>query len=373
MAAHGETGATQSSGLPRDAMDRASNFRTVAEASSPELESALSACEFPLVVWVSPTGMIKLANRPAADLVGMPLEKLVGKSILELLSPRDAVERALAAVTSDEVEELGGRRQIWHANQETLAVRVWTRAIELDGVRGGITLVIQSSDVGRLGGDLSTPWRNLVPIAVGIIDQSWVIEAVSADIQEVIDRTPLELTGVNLLDIVHPDDVARLSSPDSAPPAEATSRCHIRLSGKGDTWIEGCVLLAPWDDEGQRVSFAVVGPSLSNAVPTDRVAELEFRLRRIAAEVRAAGVLDNFGGVMTPAEVPELRELTSRQWEILDRLLQGERVATIAAALFVSPSTVRNHLATIFRRFGVHSQSALLERLRPSGRALRTR
>jgi DNA-binding CsgD family transcriptional regulator len=373
MAAHGETGATQRTGLPREAVDRSSNFRTVAEASSPELESALSACEFPLIVWVSGTGTIKLANRPAADLVGLPLAELVGKSILQLLSPRDAVERALAAVTSDEVEELGGRRLIWHANRETLAVRVWTRAIELDGERGGITLVIDSSDVGRLGGDLSTPWRNLVPIAVGIIDRNWVIEAVSADIRAVINRTPLELTGVHLLDIVHPEDVGRLGSSNGAPPTEATSRCHIRLSRRGNSWVDGCVLLAPWDDEGRRLSFAVVGPSLSNAVPTDRVADLEFRLRRIAAEVRAAGVLDNFGGVMTPAEVPELRELTSRQWEILDRLLQGERVATIAAALFVSPSTVRNHLTTIFRKFGVHSQAALLERLRPSNRALRAR
>jgi DNA-binding CsgD family transcriptional regulator len=143
----------------------------------------LSACEFPLVVWVSPSGLIKLANRPAADLAGIPLENLVAKTILQLFSPRDAVERALAAVTSDEVEELGGRRHLWHANQEALAVRVWTRAIELDGERGGVTLIIQSSDVARLGRDLSTPWRNLVPIAVGIINQSWVIEAVSADIR----------------------------------------------------------------------------------------------------------------------------------------------------------------------------------------------
>jgi DNA-binding CsgD family transcriptional regulator len=369
MPAQGEAGADRGPESRRNEADGASNFRTVAEASSPELESALSACEFPLVVWVSPTGMIRLANQGAADLVGVPLEKLVGKTILQLVSPRDAVERALAAVTSDEIEELAGKRQIWHPNGEASAVRVWTRAIELDGERGGVTLIIRGSDVGRLGRDLSVPWRNLVPIAVGIINRRWIIEAVSADIQDVIGRTPQEISGQRLLDIVHPDDVVRLTLPSGAPPTAATSRCHVRLIRPGNTWVQGCVLFAPWDDEGRRLSFAVVGPSRSDPFPAGRVAELELRLRRIAAEVRAAGVLDNFGEWLTPAEVPELGELTSRQWEILGRLLQGERVATIAAGLFVSPSTVRNHLATIFRKFGVHSQSALLERLRqPQGK-----
>jgi PAS domain S-box-containing protein len=373
MPAQGKARVIRSPESRRNKADGASDFRTVAEVSSPELESALSACEFPLVVWVSPTGVIRLANQAAANLVGLPLEKLVGETMLQLVSPRDAVERALVAVTSDEIEELAGKRQIWHPNGETSAVRVWTRAIELDGERGGVTLIIRSSDVGRLGRDLSVPWRNLVPIAVGIINRSWVIEAVSADIQDVISRTPQEISGQRLLDIVHPDDVARLTLPSGAPPTAATSRCHVRLRRWGDTWVEGCVLFAPWDDEGRRLSFAVVGPSLSDPIPASRVAELELRLRRIAAEVRAAGVLDNFGELLTPALVPELRELTSRQWEILGRLLQGERVATIAAELFVSPSTVRNHLATIFRKFGVHSQSELLERLRQPRSAIQDR
>jgi hypothetical protein len=37
----------------------------------------------------------------------------------------------------------------------------------------------------------------------------------------------------------------------------------------------------------------------------------------------------------------------------------------IASQLYVSQSTVRNHLATIFHKFGVHSQAELLELLTP--------
>jgi DNA-binding NarL/FixJ family response regulator len=95
------------------------------------------------------------------------------------------------------------------------------------------------------------------------------------------------------------------------------------------------------------------------------VAELELRLRHIGAEVRASGVLNEFESVTAPSDHPQLGELTSRQWEILNRVLRGERPSTIAQALYVSPSTVRNHLTVIFRKFGVHSQLELIQKLRP--------
>ena len=62
---------------------------------------------------------------------------------------------------------------------------------------------------------------------------------------------------------------------------------------------------------------------------------------------------------------PGLEALSSRQWEIVTRLLRGERVPRIARAMYLSPSTVRNHLSTIFRKLGVHSQAELIDRLHP--------
>jgi DNA-binding NarL/FixJ family response regulator len=97
----------------------------------------------------------------------------------------------------------------------------------------------------------------------------------------------------------------------------------------------------------------------------ERVAELEGRLRRIAAELRAAGLMeDERQSLPVPRDIPQLVELSSRQREILVRLLNAQRVSLIAAELYVSPSTVRNHLTTIFTKFGVHSQAELLAVLR---------
>jgi DNA-binding CsgD family transcriptional regulator len=70
------------------------------------------------------------------------------------------------------------------------------------------------------------------------------------------------------------------------------------------------------------------------------------------------------------ARVPGAKnELSPRQTEILDRMLAGERVPDIARSLFISTSTVRNHLSAIFRMYGVHSQHELLARLRATSQA----
>ena len=68
------------------------------------------------------------------------------------------------------------------------------------------------------------------------------------------------------------------------------------------------------------------------------------------------------------AALDGVEELSPRQWEVLQRLLRGERVPGIARALFLSPSTVRNHLTSIFAKVGVHSQEELIQRLRSTSR-----
>ncbi len=57
--------------------------------------------------------------------------------------------------------------------------------------------------------------------------------------------------------------------------------------------------------------------------------------------------------------------LTRRERDVLALLLDGRRVASIARTLYLSEHTVRNHLKAIFRKLGAHSQTELLDRLRP--------
>jgi DNA-binding CsgD family transcriptional regulator len=64
--------------------------------------------------------------------------------------------------------------------------------------------------------------------------------------------------------------------------------------------------------------------------------------------------------------------LTRREKDVLQLLLDGRRVSSIARTLYLSPQTIRNHLKAIFRKLGAHSQAELLDSLRAAQEAAAT-
>lgn len=60
------------------------------------------------------------------------------------------------------------------------------------------------------------------------------------------------------------------------------------------------------------------------------------------------------------------RDLTSREWEVLELLAEGHTTAQIAATLFVSSATIRTHIASTLRKLSAPDREAavaLLKRL----------
>lgn len=117
--------------------------------------------------------------------------------------------------------------------------------------------------------------------------------------------------------------------------------------------------------------------------PGNRRAVLPLRIRladgRWCAQVAVIQVLEGregewgFAVVLTEprrlgraGDDPRLAVLTPREREVLVRLLGGDRVRTIARALYLSESTVRGHLSAAFRKLGVRSQIELTERFHRS-------
>jgi DNA-binding CsgD family transcriptional regulator len=121
-----------------------------------------------------------------------------------------------------------------------------------------------------------------------------------------------------------------------------------------------------WVAQAPHVFGPLAGDSsaASQHVTSDRTEQLEHHLWRIDLELRAAGLLPVATQTRDSDLAPRLAELSSRQREILSRLLAGERVPEIARAIYLSPTTVRNHLTAVFRKFGVHSQVELLAVIR---------
>jgi DNA-binding CsgD family transcriptional regulator len=113
-----------------------------------------------------------------------------------------------------------------------------------------------------------------------------------------------------------------------------------------------------WPDPAERFELSVSPLSVAKTPLNQRPAP---RAAHALAERRLESASTEIGRDVTQESRREAIALTPRQWEVLRLLLLGVRVPAIAAKLGVTRSTVRNHLATIFRRCGVHTQSELIE------------
>ena len=95
----------------------------------------------------------------------------------------------------------------------------------------------------------------------------------------------------------------------------------------------------------------------------ERIGELEEYFRRVGNGIRSTGVAAALADLPTTSELPELGRLSAREYEIVAQLHAGQRVPAIARRLFVSESTVRTHLTSIYRQLDVSSRQGLLDRL----------
>lgn len=91
-------------------------------------------------------------------------------------------------------------------------------------------------------------------------------------------------------------------------------------------------------------------------------------LRMLAAEPGSVRVVTSklAGSALRVELLPDSApdELTARQQEVADRLLQGMRNQEIADSLGISLHTVRRHLEQIFRRLGVNNRRDAVRLLR---------
>jgi DNA-binding CsgD family transcriptional regulator len=204
-----------------------------------------------------------------------------------------------------------------------------------------------------------------VLLVLGTVDGDWTIGHISTDVTDLFGYLPDALLGRSASELVHPSDVAMLGDVAVlSGQLPGGSSGQVRFAAANGDWVLCRVLLQPLagqDDGG--LAFAL-SPAAGDRVSDKlRVRELEERLRRVAREVTASGVVSLVTTMPTSMEVPELRQLTTREYEIVVRLSAGERIPTIARGLFLSESTVRNHLTSVYRTFGVRSQVELLTRL----------
>lgn len=89
----------------------------------------------------------------------------------------------------------------------------------------------------------------------------------------------------------------------------------------------------------------------------------EEALRQLGRGLRAVNIGETLAAV-DRAQPAGAAQLSSRELEIVARLVSGDRVPAIARGLFLSQSTIRNHLSSAYLKLGVTSQQELIDLFR---------
>jgi PAS domain S-box-containing protein len=194
---------------------------------------------------------------------------------------------------------------------------------------------------------------------IGTTDQRMFIDRVSPGSEGFIGYRPAELLGQPIVSFVHEANVTDLleAYEEAVRSHDGASRA-VAVRAKGGNVVPcEAVVVALVPEPSSAFAFIPQGTPLLSATAT-----AQQRL------VRRLG-----GGLWDPATQLEsdrlgIGQLTTREAEIVNLLVAGDRVRSISQQLFLSQSTVRSHLSTIFTKFGVRSQSELLDVLRAGHR-----
>lgn len=320
----------------------------------------LGAIPFPALVLEVPSQRIVATSPAASQLVSPGGGMIVGHLFEEFMADRPALGSDLFA---------GGRlngveisRTLRRPHGEDTKIRMWIRSFDDHPASQFVVVVLVADDLVA-DDEFNDDWRE-APAIVGMADASLLIERISGD-AEVLFAVPVsELLGHSLLSLVDHDAVPRcLSALGEASASQNGVTLHLDIRGDSAKPRLRCEVLFLPLEPSPSVSFVFL------PIPHDELVGLEstklsamlLRLGRGAEVVHLADAM--FRGVAN-TDLPGLDALTTRELEIVARLMSGHRPPSIAGDLFLSQSTVRNHLGSVFAKLGVSSQQDLLNLLR---------
>jgi DNA-binding CsgD family transcriptional regulator len=234
----------------------------------------------------------------------------------------------------------------------------WMRVIGEERPARYALMVLRAQGENRSGGALLEPAAEESPIVLGVGDRNLAITHVTADIERLVGAAAEEVLGRQLLSLFDEETVpaalwvlAQALQAHSSAAGFATIMTVERGALPVDFVVCGALHPSP------NFGFAFVPKRDPLLRPEDQDA-----LRAVARADRAAAVYRRFPEMAIDPTL--MSRLTFRELEIASLLLRGHRTPSIAQALHLSQSTVRNHLSSVFAKAGVHSQHELIDKLR---------
>ena len=309
---------------------------------------------------------IGLVDRGLSEVLGCLVTDFIGDKVQPLATA------VIEGIRSGYISSVGGNVEV--AGQAgSVRIDCWILALGSDGphttaIAGVVPTQSAASPETTEPADSGFRPTHVDPnrIVLATLDDDWrIVEMAPGTAGQLGLPVPTATTVMpRLHELVAPADApvleGALGRRSSKGTSDTSETLTLRLRAGDDRWQSARVTLSPLRGE-VRARFGLVAWLMPAGEQGDgeseRVARLEDQLHRIRQVLQTSVGQGASGSV-------DLSDLTMRQREIVEQLLEGHRVDAIARDLYVSPSTVRNHLSAIFEKFGVTSQSELVELLR---------
>jgi len=306
------------------------------------------------------TQRIEVANNAFRSVFASRGGSVVGVALKDLLR-LDLQADDYRRVFSGELIGFNARSKLVSRDGDSFEADVSVTRVDITG-REVVVATVQPAEVVD-GSSIQARDDRAAPAALFVItDHDWLIRSVSVDVDRVWEARRQDIIGEPLLGLVHPSSandfvLAAMRSVAVGGAVQTNTRLHPDVSWE----YFSCTIAPLCTHQPPRLALAFKRPPTHTPDANATVAQLQQHLWRIAAEAMAADVW----GERSPFAGRENHvELTTKQWEVAVRLANGERVSQISQRMYLSPSTVRNHLSAAYKRFGVRSQHELIAAMR---------
>ena len=293
------------------------------------------------------------ASKPAAEIVGADAEQLVGKNFEDFTAdePPGAIDLLCQGrIRGYETERIFKSRD----GSASQRVQVWVRVLE-QAPPVDFALGVLWPAGSRARSHLPPPGPDEPHAVFGTISPQLLIERISEDVS-IFGLDANALIGAPILRLVTRDSAADALIGLAEAAMRAAGVCVVVVVDGADGEVSAELLirrLVP----SMSFAFSLVVPSKEDDAGPLGAQEV---LRMLGRGLHA---LDTGDAAETLAKVQPVgaEKLSSRELEIVARLVSGDRVPAIAQALFLSQGTIRNHLSNAFRKLRVTSQQELID------------
>lgn len=314
----------------------------------------ISTSSRPVLVVRLPDEEILLATPSALALLAPGETDIRGRALTDFTSPADHDSAELMA--KGHLNGLQTRRML--QRDPAVELELWFRTVVDGDADSPVLVLLSESGAAPTVEDGEPP----TPAIIGSVERQLAVDRVSAEVEQVMGLAPEELLGRSILGLISPDDLpALLFGLAQATASQSGVSLAMKLVRPDHIRVRCQLVLLPLSPTP---SFAFAIQPAQEFV-SDRRTPADFRelLRRFGqgiASAAAARELTAYRSGLRPA----LPELTSREMQIVSRLVAGDRVPAISKQLYLAQSTVRNHLSAVFAKLGVKSQQELIVLLR---------